>query len=69
MSEADRMFEEINFIKIIDNNDFVEYENTNTTEKLIFNKLTESLDIRDFKVFTPKRMQAINKKVEELGWI
>lgn len=69
MSEADRLFEEIDFIKILDNNDFVEYENTNTTEKLIFNKLTETLDIKDFKVFTPKRIQAINKKCEELKFI
>ena len=63
------MFEQINFIKIIDNNCFVEYENTNTIEKLIFNKLTKNLDIKDFKVFTPKRIQAINKKCEELKFV
>lgn len=66
MSEADRLFEKINFIKMIDNNEFIKYENTNTNEKIIFKKLTKSLDIRDFKVFTPKRIQAIIKKIEEL---
>ena len=70
MSEADKMFEEIEFVKIIDNEEFVEYEHIRNPFKIItFIKDCKRINIDRIKYLGKKRLQAINKKCKELGWL
>lgn len=70
MSEADKLFEEIEFTKIIDNEEFVEYEHIRNPFKIItFIKDCKRINIDRIKYLGKKRLQAINEKCKELGWI
>lgn len=70
MSEADKMFEEIEFDKTIDNKEFVEYEHIRNPFKTItFIKNCKRVNIDRIKYLGKKRLQAINKKCKELGWL
>ena len=71
MSEADEMFEELGYKKTKDGEDcWCIYENK--FNKISFEKNVQSIffeDKKDTIVLIKKDvLQAINKKVEELGW-
>jgi hypothetical protein len=78
---ADEMFEELGFKKVIDNDTEIKYRYINRImgdriehtiqiakiEKIIFSYLNDSN--HQVMGFGNKELQAINKKVEELGWV
>ena len=81
MSEADKMFEELGYKKIIDNKKEVSYQYINA---LMRDRIEQTIQITKIGmiVFSYRNNQnhnvmgigieelkAINKKVEELGWI
>lgn len=81
MSEADKMFEELGYKKIIDNKKEVSYQYINA---LMGDRIEQTIQIAKIGmiVFSYRNNQnhnvmgigieelkAINKKVEELGWI
>lgn len=76
MSEADKMFEKLEYGKqeLIE---IVIYENKNDEEIYIDKKqrtvikeaYLSSLNIYEAREITMQELQAINKKCEELGWI
>lgn len=81
MSKADKMFEELGYKKIIDNKKEVSYQYVNT---LMGDRIEQTIQIAKIGmiVFSYRNNQnhnvmgigieelkAINKKVEELGWI
>ena len=67
---ADEMFEELGFIKTIDSEEFIEYEHKNNPFKTItFIKDCKRINIDRIKYLGKRRLQAINKKVKELGWL
>ena len=66
---ADEMFEELGYEKIFEDNTETQYEGkcTNveiTRTGILLNKLTKYKTV----ILTVQELQAINKKVEELGW-
>ena len=73
MSKADEMFEELGYE--VSNSEFVEELNvtTNTVvdngyiKIIFFNNQTMLIDADD--ILNMQELQAINKKVEELGWM
>ena len=67
---ADKMFEELDFIKTIDSEEFIEYEHKNNPFKTItFIKDCKRINIDRIKYLEKRKLQAINKKVKELGWL
>ena len=67
---ADEMFEELDFIKTIDSEEFIEYEHKNNPFKTItFIKDCKRINIDRIKYLEKRKLQAINKKVKELGWL
>ena len=67
---ADEMFEELDFIKTIDSEEFIEYEHKNNPFKTItFIKDCKRINIDRIKYLGKRRLQTINKKVEKLGWL
>lgn len=67
---ADEMFEELDFIKMIDSEEFIEYEHKNNPFKTITCiKDCKRINIDRIKYLGKRRLQAINKKVKELGWL
>lgn len=78
MSEADKMFEELGYKKVIDNEKQLQYEYEDKdfpTEdiEISFDKTFLSIKIsyRNGNCYdiTMQELQAIYKKCEELGWI
>ena len=81
MKTADEMMEELGFKKVIDNDTEIEYQYINRIMgdriehtiqiakigKIIFSYLNASN--HQVKGLGEKELQAINKKVEELGWL
>lgn len=71
---SDKMFEELGYKKknldIIFSRFWEEWENENLAKTFSFNTEYETIDITDENNYgiTMQELQAINKKVEELGW-
>ena len=66
---ADEMFKELGFIKTIDSKDCIEYEHKdNPFKTILFIKDCKRINIDRIKYLGKRRLQAINKKVKELGW-
>lgn len=74
-NSADEMFEELGYKKknldIIFSRFWEEWENKNLAKTFSFNTEYETIDITDENEYgiTIQELQAINKKVEESGWI
>lgn len=75
---ADEMFEDLEYEKTISNIDDVEeiyYINSKIDIDICFCLNTQEIVINEYEpkyhgiVFDTQELQAINKKVEELGWI
>lgn len=72
---SDELFEELGYKKknldIIFSRFWEEWENENLAKTFSFNSQYEIFDItdEDERGITMEELQAINKKVEELGWI
>lgn len=66
---ADEMFEELGTNKT-ENEDFISYRGKiNSKAGYLFNKKEETIILEGFNALTVYDLQAINKKVQELGWI
>lgn len=64
MSEADELFDELGYEKKHDNKRRIVYKKM--FAKIEFNCVFKEIDV-DFRI-NMQELQAINKKVEELGW-
>ena len=68
---ADEMFEELGYELWTDDKETIFYKGEN--KNIIFDKYTKEICLIDKAEFdidiTMQELQAINKKVEELGWI
>ena len=77
MSKADEMFEELGYEKI-ERDRLKNIIFTNGNKKFYFNKIHKKIQCIEYDkeektyiegYFTMQELQAINEKVEELGWI
>ena len=68
MSEADKMFDELRFEKSEIKDICIKYTKYNLFSKEIYFHLKQK-KVGLAGIFTMQELQAINKKVEELGWI
>ena len=75
MSEADKMFDELGYVKIIENNIKILYEkegrfwDKEISFDLIDRQIRVEMGAGDSEPITMQELQAINIKVKELGWI
>lgn len=74
MSEADEMFEKLGYRKIIDNSDTIQYEfegfymDNEIRFDLKARTIIKEYSNGESQEISMQELQAINKKVEELGW-
>ena len=74
MSEADKMFEELDYHKFFGNENYLEYKYTvgGADLSIVFwhkdQKVSKESNMRCGYI-TMQELKAINKKCEELGWI
>ena len=74
MSEADKLFEELGYVKIIQDviyeGFWEEYYNADMDKTISFNLTGKIVDITDDEgcEITMQELKAINKKCEEFGW-
>lgn len=72
MSEADKMFEEMDLIKT-ENEKSIGYINKEGTEFILLDLYKKELyihkDNTEYPTLSVKELRAINKKCEELGWL
>jgi hypothetical protein len=64
---ADELFKELGYIKTVENNNLVEYEGE--TSNIYINKKDKTYKKNFDTYITIEENKAINKKVEELGWL
>lgn len=76
MSEADKMLEELGYVKIVENNIKILYEKEGNfwDKEISFDLIDKQIRVEtsssgDSESITMQELQAINKKVEELGWL
>ena len=73
MKTADEIFEELGYEKEKNHLDIELYKNKNDYAEIIFDLRDRTISVRNDDdeaiYFNMKELQAINKKVEELGWI
>lgn len=75
MSEADRMFEELGYEKIIENNIEILYKkerrlwDKEISFDLVEKHMRAEMSVGYSEPITMQELQAINKKCKELGWI
>lgn len=70
MSKADEMFKEIKFIKIKDDDNFIKYQHIiNPFKTITFIKDRQHIKLNSLELLGKNRLQAINEKVKELGWL
>ena len=75
MSEEDKMFEELGYVKIIENNIKILYEKEGRfwDKEISFDLMDKQIRVEmsagDSEPITMQELQAINKKCKELGWI
>ena len=79
MSEADEMFKELGYIKIEQLNEVrIVYKHKKHKKNIVFFTLNNRIGKENsnnvgvsgmYEWFTMEELQAINKKVEELGWL
>ena len=66
MSEADKMFEELGYGKFYKNSTDIKYSNE-SNEIIAFYGAVKTFEKNTYPI-NMQELQAINKKVEELGW-
>lgn len=72
MKTADEIFEELGYEKGKNHLDIELYKNKNDYAEIIFDLRDRAISVRNDDeaiYFNMKELQAINKKVEELGWL
>ena len=80
MSEADKMFEELGYEKIVEDSIYIQYEfegfymdNVPFLNEIKFDlkgkTILKEYSNGDSQEITLQELQAINKKCEELGWL
>lgn len=67
MSKADEMFEELGYNKY-EYNGKIEYLSREKNQEIIFHQDRKEIEQLD-SIINIFELQAINKKVEELGWL
>lgn len=72
MNKADKMFEELGYRKVIDNEYEIDYRNKRKSH-IYFKKIDKSLDLASHdiknKILPLEQLTAIIEKCKELGWI
>lgn len=70
---ADKMFNDLGYEKVRDDERFIKYRKPHDNDYIVMDKETKdfikNFDFAYWKAITMEELQAINKKVEELGWI
>ena len=70
---ADKLFEELGYKKIRDDENKVIYENEKKSKFILFNKEEKAVEVSAeyglSELIYTNELQAINKKCQELGWI
>lgn len=70
---ADEMFEELGYKKVRDDERFIKYRKQHDNDYIVIDKETKdfikNFDFTYWKAVNMQELQAINKKVEELGWM
>lgn len=73
MKTADELFEALGYIKIRDDERFIKYRKSHDNDYIVIDKETKdfikNFDFAYWKAINMQELQAINKKVQELGWI
>ena len=73
MKTADELFEALGYIKIRDDARFITYRKSHDNDYIVIDKETKdfikNFDFAYWKAINMQELQAINKKVQELGWI
>ncbi len=74
MSKADRLFEELGYIKVEDDKSFIEYRKIVNGDLFEIDfwkddKTVSKSYYRDMGYISMQELQAINLKCKELGWI
>ena len=70
MNRADKIFEKINFHKNFENDEFAEFQyKENPFKTILFIKDCKKIKLNSIEQIGLKRLQAINKKCEELRWL
>lgn len=75
MSEADKMFDELGYIKKFENERKAEYRYIKKIMgdlfdfSIIFSKVSKIVVFQGQEGFSMEELKAINKKCEELGWL
>lgn len=70
---ADKLFEELGYKKVRDDERFIKYRKPYDNDCIVMDKETKdfikkNFDFAYWKAVNMQELQAINKKVEELGW-
>lgn len=72
MSEADKMFEKLGYKLKIDAPTNFRYQDKENNKEIRFWRIYKFIEVEDFEdnsmFLSMPELQAINKKVEELGW-
>jgi hypothetical protein len=70
---ADKLFEELGYKKVRDDERFIKYRKPYDNDYIVMDKETKdfikNFDFAYWKAVNMQELQAINKKVEELGWL
>lgn len=70
---ADKLFEELGYKKIRNDENKVIYENEKKSKFILFNKEEKAVEVSAeyglSELIYTNELQAINKKSQELGWI
>lgn len=70
---ADELFEELGYEKVRDDERFIKYRKPYDNDYIVMDKETKdfikNFDFAYWKAINMQELQAINKKVLELGWL
>ena len=70
---AEKLFEELGYKKVRDDERFIKYRKPYDNDYIVMDKETKdfikNFDFAYWKAVNMQELQAINKKVEELGWL
>lgn len=74
MKTADKLFEELEYKKVRDDERFIKYRKPYDNDCIVMDKETKdfikkNFDFAYWKAVNMQELQAINKKCQELGWI
>lgn len=69
MSKADEMFKKLGYEKEDENGNIIYIHERNPFKTLRFLTDKQEIELNNVNLLTKRRLQAINEKVKELGWL